>query len=52
LKIWDVTPAKRLFHVAANNALSTYHVIKYTPKFVYGDDGVEPVVEDEAGASK
>jgi hypothetical protein len=45
-------PAKRLFHAAANNALSTYPVVKYTPKFVYGDDGPEPVVGDEAGSSK
>jgi hypothetical protein len=45
-------PAKRLFHAASNNALSTYPVVKYTPKFVYGDDSAEPVVGDEAGPSK
>ncbi|KAK1621409.1 hypothetical protein QYE76_026926 [Lolium multiflorum] len=45
-------PAKRLFHAAANSALSTYPVVKYMPKFVYVDDGAEPVVGDEAGSSK
>jgi hypothetical protein len=46
-------PTKRLFHAAANSALSTYPVVKYTPKFVYGDDGgPKPVVGDEAGSSK
>jgi hypothetical protein len=45
-------PAKSLFHAAANNALSTYPVVKYTQKFVYRDDGPEPVVGDEAGSSK
>jgi hypothetical protein len=45
-------PAVRLFHAAANNAFSTYPVVKYTPKFLHWDGGAEPVVDPEAGSSK
>ena len=45
-------PAERLFHAAANNTLSSYPVVRYTPKFLHGEDGAEPVVDPEAGASK
>jgi hypothetical protein len=45
-------PAVRLFHAAANNSLSTYPVVKYTPKFLHGDGGAEPVVDPEASSSK
>jgi hypothetical protein len=45
-------PAKRLFHAAATNALSTYPVVKYTPKFAHGEGGAEPVVEEKPEASK
>jgi hypothetical protein len=39
-------PAERLFHVAATKALSTYPVVRYTPKFRHGEDGAEPVIEE------
>jgi hypothetical protein len=45
-------PAERLFHAAATNALSTYPVIKYTPKFLHGEGGTEPVTEEGPGPSK
>jgi hypothetical protein len=45
-------PAERLFHAAATNALSTYPVVKYTPKFLHGDGGAKPVVDSEAGPSQ
>ncbi|KAK1685651.1 hypothetical protein QYE76_046499 [Lolium multiflorum] len=45
-------PAERLFHAAATKTLSTYPVVKYTPKFFHGDGGAEPVVDPEAGPSE
>jgi hypothetical protein len=44
--------AERLFHAAATNALSTYPVVRYTPKFCHGEDRVEPVIEENPGSSK
>jgi hypothetical protein len=45
-------PAERLFHAAAANALSTYPVVWYTPKFHHGEGGAEPVIEETPGPSK
>jgi hypothetical protein len=45
-------PAKRMLHAAANNTLSTYPVVRYTPKFLHREDGAELVVEPEADTSK
>jgi hypothetical protein len=45
-------PAERLFHAAAAKTLSTYPVVEYTPKFLHGDGGAEPVIDPEASASK
>jgi hypothetical protein len=45
-------PAERLFHAATTNALSTYPVVRYTPKFRHGEDGAEPVIEENPGSSK
>ncbi|KAK1645316.1 hypothetical protein QYE76_063121 [Lolium multiflorum] len=45
-------PAERLFHAAATNALSTYPVVRYIPKFRHGEGGAEPVVEGEPSSSK
>jgi hypothetical protein len=45
-------PAERLFHAAAAKTLSTYPVVEYTPKFLHGDEGVEPVVDPKAGSSE
>jgi hypothetical protein len=42
-------PADRLFVAAASKELTTYPVVKYTPKFTVGADGVE--VASEAGPS-
>jgi hypothetical protein len=45
-------PAERLFHAAANKALMTYPVVRYVPMFTFGDSGMEPMIDPEAGASK
>jgi hypothetical protein len=45
-------PAERLFHAVANKALTTYPVVRYVPKFTFGDSGMEPMIDPEAGASK
>jgi hypothetical protein len=45
-------PAERLFHVVATNALSTYPVVKYTPKFSHGEGGAESVTEEGPWPSK
>jgi hypothetical protein len=37
-------PAEHLFHDAATNALSTYPVVRYTPKFLHGEGGAELVI--------
>jgi hypothetical protein len=41
--------ADRLFAVAASKELTTYPVVKYTPKFMVGEGGVE--VTSEGGPS-
>ncbi|KAK1683835.1 hypothetical protein QYE76_044683 [Lolium multiflorum] len=45
-------PAERLFHAAAAGALSTYPVVRYTPKFRHGDGGAEPVMEEKSSSPK
>jgi hypothetical protein len=45
-------PAERLFHAAANKALTSYHIVRYVLKFTYGDSGMEAVIDPEVGASK
>jgi hypothetical protein len=45
-------PSEHLFHAAATNTLSTYPIVRYTPKFVYGEGGAELVIEDNPGSSK
>ncbi|KAK1617051.1 hypothetical protein QYE76_022568 [Lolium multiflorum] len=45
-------PAERLFHAAATKVLSTYPVVRYTPKFRHGDGGAEPVVEGKSSSPK
>ncbi|KAK1607968.1 hypothetical protein QYE76_031641 [Lolium multiflorum] len=45
-------PAERLFHAAATKALSTYPVVRYTPKFRHGDGGAEPVMEGKSSSPK
>jgi hypothetical protein len=44
--------AERLFHAAANKALTMYPVVKYMPKFTHGESGVERVSDPGASASK
>ncbi|KAK1665953.1 hypothetical protein QYE76_054112 [Lolium multiflorum] len=45
-------PAERLFHAAAAGALSTYPVVRYTPKFRHGDGGAEPAMEEKSSSPK
>jgi hypothetical protein len=45
-------PATRLFAAAAENKLTTYPVVKYTPKFTVGTDRVEIASDAGPSASK
>jgi hypothetical protein len=45
-------PAERLFHAAATNSLSTYPVVRYTPKFLHGEGGAKPVIEEGPRSAK
>jgi hypothetical protein len=45
-------PAACLFTIAALKELTTYPIVKYTPKFTVGEGGVEVASEAEPSCSK